>query len=158
MIASAGAAFGSASMTISGGTVSNTKTIAAEATVPNALSLFVGQGDAMVTIDATSLTNAGTLEALAVSGGIAATDVTATATSNTGVIKALASSAGQTSMQLGGGGMLCHPNEDDEDGGDKEPALAALERHPSVPYSAIGHSGEVVVYGPAGVYSDGTGS
>ena len=66
-------------MTISGGTVSNTKTIAAEATARNAFSLsLVGEGDATVTINATSVTNAGTLEALAVSGGVAATNVSAT--------------------------------------------------------------------------------
>jgi fibronectin-binding autotransporter adhesin len=103
MIASAGAAFGSATVTISGGTVSNTKTIAAEATVPNALSLlFQGEGDATVTINGTSVTNAGTLKALAVSGGVAATNVSATTIGNTGVIKALASSAGRASLELSG--------------------------------------------------------
>jgi len=102
MIASAAATSGSATLTISGGTVSNTKTIAAEATVPNALSLFQGEGDATVTINATSVTNAGTLEALAVSGGVAEANVTATAISNTGTIKALANSAGRASLELSG--------------------------------------------------------
>ena len=47
MIASAGATSGSATLTISGGTVSNTKTIAAEATALNTFSLlFLGEGDA----------------------------------------------------------------------------------------------------------------
>jgi hypothetical protein len=103
MIASASAAAGSATLTISGGTVSNTKTIVAEATARNTFSLLsLGEGDATVAIDATSVTNAGTLEALAVSGGITATDVTAIATSNTGVIKAVASSAGSAGLKLGG--------------------------------------------------------
>ena len=55
-----------------------------------------------MTINGTSVTNAGTLEALAVSGGVAATDVSATTIGNTGVIKALASSTGQASLELDG--------------------------------------------------------
>jgi autotransporter passenger strand-loop-strand repeat protein len=103
MIASAAATSGRATVTISGGTVSNTKTIAAEATAPNAFTLLpLGGGDATVTINATSVTNAGTLEALAVSGGRAATNATATAIGNTGTIRALASSAGQATMEVGG--------------------------------------------------------
>ena len=103
MIASVAATSGTASLTISGGTVSNTKTIMAKATVPNAFfQLPLGGGDATVTINATSVTNAGTLEALAVSGGVAATNTSAAAISNTGVIKALANSAGRANLELGG--------------------------------------------------------
>lgn len=44
------------------------------------------------------------------------------------------------------------------DNADAEPALAAPENHPEPPYTAIGYTGGLVVYGPPGQYRDCKGS
>jgi hypothetical protein len=44
------------------------------------------------------------------------------------------------------------------DTADAEPALASPEQHPTVPYTTIGATGGIVVYGPAGQHRDSTGS
>jgi hypothetical protein len=46
----------------------------------------------------------------------------------------------------------------EHDTSDAEPALAAPENHPQPPYTAIGYTGGLVVYGPADQHRDGSGS